>query len=100
MRLFHGLLDSVNAKRSEVSTTPTPPALELRDVLAKNLRRKRLDASLTQKQLGALANVSRDYIGQIENSVANVSIDVLNLLAVHLDTSPLALLTPPKQNTL
>jgi DNA-binding XRE family transcriptional regulator len=92
-----GLLTSVNAKRASTrdaaDADKTPPAIELRAALAENLRRYRQAADLTQKQLGALANVSRDYISQIESGDANVSIDVLNVLAIHLQTTPIALLT-------
>lgn len=82
------------AKRTETSSNSIPPAVELRTTLAKNFRRDRLAADLTQKQLGSLANVSRDYVGQIESGEANVSIDLLNVLAAHLKTSVVALLTP------
>jgi DNA-binding XRE family transcriptional regulator len=86
-----GLLTIVNAKRSPARETAdgdkTPPAVELRAVLAANLKRKRLDAGLTQKQLGELTNVSREYIGQIETGAANLSIDVLNVIATHPPSS-------------
>jgi DNA-binding XRE family transcriptional regulator len=74
------------AKRSGM--TPLHVDVALRNVLGTNLRTARLDANLTQKQLGDLAGVSRDYIGQIENSTANVSIDLIATLARHLGTSP------------
>jgi len=88
----------VNARQAPNRATAVdsiPPAVALRAILAENLRRKRLEVGLTQRQLGALANVSRDYVGRIESGSANVSIDVLNILATHLDTTPIALLTAP-----
>ena len=45
----------------------TPPAVALRKNFAANIKRARLDAHLTQRQLGKLANVSRDSIGQMES---------------------------------
>ena len=83
------------AKRSGIA--PLSVDLALRDTLAENMRAARLEADLTQKTLGDLAGVSRDYIGQIENSTANVSIDVLANLAKHLGVSPVKLLTPSKR---
>jgi transcriptional regulator with XRE-family HTH domain len=83
------------AKPSGSQNRPISP--ELRDALARNLKQARLGAGLTQQQLGTLANVSRDYISQIETSRANVSLDVLGILAKQLSKSPLDLLAPPKQ---
>jgi transcriptional regulator with XRE-family HTH domain len=76
-------------------TGPFPPVSPaLRNALAKNLRAARLASGLTQKQLGELASVSREYIGDIENGTANVSIDVVSVLADHVGRSPLDLLNP------
>jgi XRE family transcriptional regulator, regulator of sulfur utilization len=83
------------AKRSGAPPPPISPAL--RNALATNLRAARLAAGLTQKALGDLASVSRDYIGQIEAATANVSIDILTVLATHVDKSPLDLLSAPSK---
>jgi transcriptional regulator with XRE-family HTH domain len=80
------------AKRTGIPPPPVSPVL--RNALAKNLRAARLAAGLTQKQLGELASVSREYIGDIENGTANVSIDILSVLADHVGRSPLDLLNP------
>ena len=82
------------AKRSGPPPPPISPVL--RDALAKNLRAARLAAGMTQKALGDLAQVSREYIGDIENGSANVSIDILTVLAEHLSVSPVDLLSPAK----
>jgi transcriptional regulator with XRE-family HTH domain len=80
------------AKRS--GTAPLPVNAALRSTLAENFRSARIASGLTQKQLGELAQVSRDYVGQIENATANVSIDILANLAKFLNVSPASLLTP------
>ena len=80
------------AKRS--GPVPPPVSPVLRRALARNLRTARQDARLTQKALGDLAGVSREYIGDIENGSANVSIDILTVLAQHLHISPFDLLKP------
>ncbi len=74
------------AKRS--GTAPLPVNAALRSTLAENFRSARIASGLTQKQLGELAQVSRDYVGQIENATANVSIDILANLAKFLNVSP------------
>ena len=80
------------AKRSGPPPPPVSPVL--REALAKNLRASRLAAGLTQKTLGDLAQVSREYIGDIENGTANVSIDILTILAEHVHVSPFDLFEP------
>ena len=85
------------AKRSGPPPPPVSPVL--REALAKNLRAARLAAGLTQKALGDLAQVSREYIGDIENAAANVSIDILTILAEHVQVSPFDLLRPPTKHT-
>jgi transcriptional regulator with XRE-family HTH domain len=81
------------AKRTGTPPPPVSPAL--RNALAKNLRTARLEAGLTQQGLADLTGVSRKYIGEIESAEgANVSIDVLTLLAEHLGKPPLDLLSP------
>jgi DNA-binding XRE family transcriptional regulator len=94
VKLLSGLPDSVNAKRSEQPPPPIDPAL--RNTLAKNLRAARLDAGLSQLQLGELANLSRKYVSQIERGTANVSLDVVTVLAKHLGKPPITLLTEAK----
>jgi transcriptional regulator with XRE-family HTH domain len=85
----------MTAKHSGVSTSPV--SSDLRNALAKNLREARLAAGLTQKALGDLTGISREYIGQVENATANVSIEVLSILALHVGKPPLSLLAPPKR---
>lgn len=81
------------AKRSR--DDDIPPAIALRSNLATNVRRARLAAGLKQRELGDVANLSRDYVVKIESARANVSIDILNHIASCLKVSPIDLLLPP-----
>jgi len=86
------------AKRTGAPHAPrtAEPNDALRNSLATNLRAARRTAGLTQRELAALANISRSYLMRIENRLdANVSIGVISNLAAHLDKDPLELLSPP-----
>lgn len=91
MQLF-GLFHPVNAKRAEAKPLPVDRAL--RETLAKNLRTARINAGLSQEELADLADLSRKHVGRIERGVANVSIDVLAVLASHVGKTAVDLLTP------
>ena len=84
--------DMAAAKRSG----PTPPPVDpvLRQTFATNLRAARLSAKLTQQALADRSGLSREYIGQAENGTANVSLDVVSMLAASLGRTPFWLLTP------
>jgi transcriptional regulator with XRE-family HTH domain len=79
------------AKRSGAAP-PLPVDAVLRGVLGKNLRDARTRIGLTQQALADLSGISRKYIGEIERGVANVSIDMLSVIAKHVDSSPIDLL--------
>jgi len=53
----------------------------LRDVLAKNMRRLPADRSLSQEALADACGIHRTYIGGIERSERNVSIDNIARIA-------------------
>ena len=80
------------AKRTGQPKPSAPVASELRATLATNLRTARLASGLTLLRLSELANVSKDYIRRIEARDANVSIDILAAIAVHVGKTPLELL--------
>ena len=82
------------AKRTGLKKPSAPVASELRATLATNLRTARLASGLTLLRLSELANVSKDYIRRIEARDANVSIDILAAIAVHVGKTPLELAFP------
>jgi transcriptional regulator with XRE-family HTH domain len=94
--MLHQTTARVAAKRA---ASPLPPSPVLRGALAENLRDARLAAGLTQRELAELTGLSRKYIGEIEGGIANVSIDLLAVLAQHVRRSPISLLSPKKAKT-
>lgn len=69
--------------------------MEIRDVLALNLRRYRRAAGLSQEELAHRAEVDRTYISALERSVYAASIDVVARLAAVLEIEPADLLARP-----
>jgi len=64
-----------------------------RDTLARNLRRLRGERGLSQEALADLAGLHRTYVGSIERSERNVSLDNIHKLATCLDVTVARLLT-------
>lgn len=58
--------------------------MALRDVLAENLRRLRVDAGLSQEALADMAGIDRTYVSAIERARYSASLDVIERLAVAL----------------
>lgn len=55
-----------------------------RMIFAKNLRKERLKANLSQEDLADLSDLHRTYIGSVERGERNISIDNMERLAVAL----------------
>lgn len=55
--------------------------------LAFNLRRIRTQKNISQEQLALQANVDRSYVGRLERSQENPTIDMLEKLASALDVA-------------
>ncbi len=67
--------------------------MELRDILAANLRRQRGRLSLSQEELADRAEIDRTHVSKIERSIHSPTVDVLGRLATALGVSPADLLT-------
>ena len=66
--------------------------MTLRGVVARNLRRLRHARKLSQEELAARADLSGNYVGQLEREENAASVDVLERLAQVLDVEPAELL--------
>jgi transcriptional regulator with XRE-family HTH domain len=69
--------------------------MNIREVLALNLRKLRRVKGLSQEELAHLAEIDRTYISALERSVYAASIDVLDRLARVLGVEAADLLTRP-----
>lgn len=59
--------------------------MDLKEVMAVNLRRARHDKQLTQEELAHRAGISTRYVGKIERAGVSASVTVLGRLAKALD---------------
>ena len=64
----------------------------MRSILALNLRSLRAERAISQEKLADLAGLHRTYVGSIERSERNVSIDNVAKLSKALAVSPSDLL--------
>lgn len=69
--------------------------MEIREVFARNLRRYRQAAGLSQEELAHQAEVDRTYISALERSVYGATIDVVDKLAIVLGIEAADLLRRP-----
>ena len=63
-----------------------------RSTLARNLRRLRAERGISQETLADMAGLHRTYIGSIERSERNISIDNIARLAAAFGVAPSKLL--------
>lgn len=64
----------------------TGEAKRLRDLLARNVRTLRRGRGMSQEALAAAAGLHRTYVGSVERSERNISLDSLCALAHGLST--------------
>lgn len=69
--------------------------MDLREVLAINLRRLRHAKGLAQDDLAYEAGVSRSYLSQLEKGAFYASLKILDKLAKALGVEPHELIMPP-----
>lgn len=62
--------------------------MDLKHVLATNLRRLRHERDLTQEEIADLTGLSSRYIGSIERARVSASVTVLGKLAEALNVEP------------
>jgi transcriptional regulator with XRE-family HTH domain len=67
----------------------------IREVFARNLRRYRRAARLSQEELAHRSDIDRTYISSLERSVYAASIDVVDRLAAALEIQAADLLVRP-----
>jgi len=64
----------------------------LRDIVAANVRDRRLRLGLSQEQLADISGFHRTYIGSVERCERNITLSTLEALATVLETTPADLL--------
>jgi transcriptional regulator with XRE-family HTH domain len=69
--------------------------MDIRDVLALNLRKQRRAKGLSQEELAHRADIDRTYISSLERSLYAAGIDVVDRLARALETEAADLLRRP-----
>lgn len=69
--------------------------MDIRDVLAFNLRRLRKAAGLSQEELAHRSEIDRTYVSALERSVYAAGVDVIDRLAKELGVEAADLLRVP-----
>ncbi len=69
--------------------------MDLKEVMAINLRRIRHDKNLTQEELAHLSGLSARYIGEIERAHKSATVTVLGQVSAALGVEPAELLARP-----
>lgn len=64
----------------------------LQEVIAANVRRRRLHMGFSQEEFADLCGYHRTYIGSIERSERNITVSTLEALAKSLGVDPIDLL--------
>lgn len=68
--------------------------MEIREILARNLRALRRQRGLSQEELAHRANMDRTYVSSLERGVYAATIDMVDKLARALDAEAWELLRP------
>ncbi len=73
--------------------------MEIREILALNVRRPRREQRLSQEELAHRAEIDRTYVSALERCVYSAGIDVVDRLAHVLGVTAADLLQPPSIST-
>ena len=71
--------------------------MDLKEIMAVNMRRVRHDQGMTQEELAARAELSMRYVGSVERGRVSASVTVLGRLAKALNVDPCDLIKPHKR---
>lgn len=71
--------------------------MDIRDILALNLRKLRHARGLSQEELAHLAGIDRTYVSSLERSVYAAGIDVVDRIARVLGVEAADLLKRPEE---
>jgi transcriptional regulator with XRE-family HTH domain len=71
--------------------------MDLRQIVALNLRRMRRAKGFSQEGLAWDAEVDRRYMAKIETGQTSVGLDIIGRLAASLEVEPFELLIPPRR---
>jgi transcriptional regulator with XRE-family HTH domain len=69
-----------------------PLAMTLGGIVARNIRRLRLERGLTQEELAARIRITRNYVGMIERQENSPTVAMLERIAKALGIEPARLL--------
>ena len=72
-------------------------SLKIRELFARRLKQLRLLKGLSQERLADLAGLHRTYVGSVERSERNISIDNMERLAKALEVDVIELLREPEE---
>jgi len=70
--------------------------MELRSVLAANLKQLRKAADMSQEELAGAAQIDRTYMSSLERCRYAASVDVIERLALALQVAPSLLFQTPR----
>lgn len=66
--------------------------MDLKEIMAVNMRRLRHDQNVTQEELAARSGLSMRYVGSIERARVSASVSVLGRIAGALNVDPCELI--------
>ncbi|TGQ35765.1 MULTISPECIES: helix-turn-helix transcriptional regulator [unclassified Mesorhizobium] len=66
--------------------------MDLKEIMAVNMRRLRHDQNVTQEELAARSGLSMRYVGSIERARVSASVSVLGRIASALNVDPCELI--------